>query len=91
VVKHNQAFLKTWSRANKPMFMKKIGVTSKPMRFCRHPSEYGMEPSKKLLDRFNDLSAVQIASVGGMTPVNRLVEMSIAKEFSSFSFYRGKG
>lgn len=73
------------------MLMKTIGVTSKSMRFCRYPSEYGMEPSKELLDRFNDSSAVQLPSVGGMTPVNRLVEMSIAKAFSSFSFSRGKG
>ena len=61
------------------------------MNFCRYPSEYGMEPSKELLDRFNDLSAVQLPSVCGMTPVNRLVEMSIAKAFSSFSFSRGSG
>jgi hypothetical protein len=40
-----------------------------------------MEPSKEFLDRFNDLSAVQLPSVGVMTPVNRLVEMSIAKAF----------
>ena len=50
-----------------------------------------MEPSKEFLDRFNDSSAVQIPSVGVMTLVNRLVEMSIAKAFSSFSFSRDKG
>jgi hypothetical protein len=61
--------------------MKTIGVTSKSMRFCRYPSEYGMESSKELLDRFNDLSAMQLPIVGGMTLINRLVEMSIAKEF----------
>ena len=73
------------------MLIKAIGVTSKSMRFCRYPSEYGMEPSKEVLDRFNDSSVVQLPSVGGMTLVNRLVEMSIAKAFSSFSFSRGKG
>ena len=61
------------------------------MRFCRYPSEYGMEPSKELLDRFNDSSAVQLPSIGVMTLVNRLVEMFIDKEFSIFSFSRGKG
>ena len=61
------------------------------MRFCRYPSEYGMEPSNELLDRFNDLSVVKPPSVGAVTPINRLVEMSIAKAFSSFSFSRGKG
>ena len=49
------------------------------MRFCGYPSEYGMVTSKELLDRFNYSSVVQLPSVGGMTLVNRLVEMSIAK------------
>ena len=44
-----------------------------------------------MLYRFNYSSALQLPSVGGMTPVNRLVEMSIAKAFSSLSFSRGKG
>ena len=44
-----------------------------------------------MLDRFNDSSIVQLSSVGGMTSINILVEMSIAKAFSSFSFSRGKG
>ena len=48
-----------------------------------------MEPSKELLDRFNDSSEVQLPSVGGMTSINRLVEMSIAKAFSIFCLYRG--
>jgi hypothetical protein len=34
---------------------------------------------------------VKLPSVGGKTPVNRLVEMSMAKAFSSFYFSRGKG
>jgi hypothetical protein len=63
------------------MLMKTIGVTSKSMRFCRYRSEYGMEPSKEFLDRFIDSSAVQLPSVGVMTLVNRLVEMSMAKAF----------
>jgi hypothetical protein len=60
-------------------------------RFCRYPSEYGMEPYKELLDRFNDSSAVQLPSVVGMELVNRLVAISIDKELSSFSLSRGKG
>jgi hypothetical protein len=63
------------------MLMKTIGVTSKSMRFCRYPSEYGMETSKELLYRFNYSSAVQLPSVGGMTRVNTLVEMSIDTDF----------
>lgn len=34
---------------------------------------------------------MQLPSIGGMSSVNRLLEMSIAKAFSSFSFSRGKG